>query len=71
MSEKEFKKVLKRKGMKETKYIEYNPKSRGERIALEVGLISKLNKVLYPFGLIMFLSGADREGNYLFKIVKK
>lgn len=71
LTKKDLKRILKKQGMREDTYINYNPKSRGERISLEVGIVTQVNKVLGKHGLIMVMQGMDRENYYLFRIVKK
>lgn len=70
LTKKDLKKILKKQGMTEDTFINYHPKTRGERISLEVGIISQVNKVLEKHGLIMVMQGMDRENDYLFKIIK-
>ena len=70
-TKKDIDKILKKKGMKKDTFINYNPKSRGERISLEVGVISKVNEVLKDYGLFMIMAGVDSSNEYLFKIIKK
>lgn len=71
MTKKDFNEILKKQGIKKEDFLNYHADSNSEKMRLEVGLLSKVNKVLEEYGAVMVLQGCDRQGDYLFKIVKK